>query len=71
MIKTSKNSRTHKSAINADEMSLIVSHIMEKCDTIEAKLDMLIAKQDAKLCQCDDEKEIPYLKRKEHFDSLL
>ena len=50
MIKTNKNSRTHQSAISADEMSLIVSHIMEKCDSIEAKLDMLIAKQDAKLC---------------------
>jgi len=55
MIKVSKNSRTHKSAINADEMSLLISDIMERCDSIESKLDILIAKQDAKLCQCDSE----------------
>lgn len=69
MIKTNKNSRTHQSAINADEMSLLISDIMERCDSIEAKLDMLIAKQDAKLCQCDsgdhftigDGSEQPYI----------
>lgn len=70
MIKVSKNSRTHKSAINADEMSLLISDIMERCDSIESKLDILIAKQDAKLCQCDSEEhfafgdgsEQPYIK---------
>lgn len=55
MIKTNKNSRTHQSAINADEMSLLISDIMERCDSIESKLDILIAKQAAKLCQCDSE----------------
>jgi len=69
MIK-SRNTPTVKSAINNDEMSLLLSEFMDKCDSIERKLDLLIDRQEAKLCQCDDEKEIPYLKRKEHFDSL-
>jgi flagellar biosynthesis chaperone FliJ len=54
MIK-SRNTPTTKSAINNDEMSLLLSEFMDKCDSIEQKLDMLIERQEAKLCQCDDE----------------
>ena len=54
MIK-SRNTPTTKSAINNDEMSLLLSEFMDKCDSIEQKLDLLIERQEAKLCQCDDE----------------
>ena len=54
MIK-SRNTPTVKSAINNDEMSLLLSEFMDKCDSIEQKLDLLIERQEAKLCQCDDE----------------
>ena len=54
MIK-SRNTPTTKSAINNDEMSLLLSEFMDKCDSIEQKLDLLIEWQEAKLCQCDDE----------------
>jgi flagellar biosynthesis chaperone FliJ len=54
MIK-SRNTPTVKSAINNDEMSLLLSEFMDKCDSIERKLDLLIDRQEAKLCQCDEE----------------
>jgi len=54
MIK-SRNTPTTKSAINNDEMSLLLSEFMDKCDSIEQKLDLLIERQEAKLCQCDNE----------------
>ena len=54
MIK-SRNTPTTKSAINNDEMSLLLSEFMDKCDSIEQKLDLLIERQEAKLCKCDDE----------------
>ena len=54
MIK-SRTTPTSKSAINNDEMSLLLSEFMDKCDSIEQKLDLLIERQEAKLCQCDDE----------------
>ena len=54
MIK-SRTTPTTKSAINNDEMSLLLSEFMDKCDIIEQKLDLLIERQEAKLCQCDDE----------------
>ena len=54
MIK-SRNTPTVKSAINNDEMSLLLSEFMDKCDSIERKLDLLIDRQEAKLCQCDKE----------------
>ena len=54
MIK-SRTTPTTKSAINNDEMSLLLSEFMDKCDSIEQKLDLLIERQEAKLCQCDDE----------------
>jgi hypothetical protein len=53
MIK-SRTTPTTKSAINNDEMSLLLSEFMDKCDIIEQKLDLLIERQEAKLCQCDD-----------------
>tara|TARA_X000000950_G_scaffold127175_1_gene159032 strand:- start:337 stop:513 length:177 start_codon:yes stop_codon:yes gene_type:complete len=58
MIK-SRNTNLHKTSLNNDEVGLIMSEIMEKCDAIEQKLDLLIAKQDEKLCQCDDEILLP------------
>ena len=48
MIK-SRNTPTTKSAINNDEMSLLLSEFMDKCDSIEQKLDLLIERQEAKL----------------------
>ena len=54
MIK-SRNTPTVKSAVNNDEMSLLLSEFMDKCDSIERKLDLLIDRQEAKLCQCDEE----------------
>jgi hypothetical protein len=54
MIK-SRTTPTTKSAINNDEMSLLLSEFMDKCDIIEQKLDLLSERQEAKLCQCDDE----------------
>ena len=54
MIK-SRTTPTSKSAINNDEMSLLLSEFMDKCDSIEQKLDLLIERQEAKLCQCDNE----------------
>ena len=54
MIK-SRTKPASKSAINNDEMSLLLSEFMDKCDIIEQKLDLLIERQEAKLCQCDDE----------------
>jgi len=53
MIK-SRNTPTVKSAVNNDEMSLLLSEFMDKCDDLERKLDLLIDRQEAKLCQCDD-----------------
>jgi len=61
MIK-SRNTPTTKSAINNDEMSLLLSEFMDKCDSIEQKLDLLIERQEAKLCQCDDEGKTNELK---------
>ena len=61
MIK-SRTTPTSKSAINNDEMSLLLSEFMDKCDSIEQKLDLLIERQEAKLCQCDDEGETNELK---------
>ena len=54
MIK-SRNTSSTKPSISSDEMALILSELMDKCDSIERKLDLLIDKQDAKLCQCDEE----------------
>jgi flagellar biosynthesis chaperone FliJ len=61
MIK-SRTTPTSKSAINNDEMSLLLSEFMDKCDSIEQKLDLLIERQEAKLCQCDDEGKTNELK---------
>jgi len=61
MIK-SRTTPTSKSAINNDEMSLLLSEFIDKCDSIEQKLDLLIERQEAKLCQCDDEGKTNELK---------
>lgn len=68
MIK-SRNTSTFKASITNDEVGLIMAEVMERCDGIEQKLDMLIAKQDAKLCQCDEEES--YLDKKIKFDNML
>ena len=47
-----RTTQTTRNAISSDEMSLLISEFMDKCDSIERKLDLLIEKQDAKLCQC-------------------
>ena len=50
-----RTTQTTRNAISTDEMSLLISEFMDKCDSIERKLDLLIERQDAKLCQCDSE----------------
>jgi len=36
-----------------DELGLLMADMMAKFDTIETKINTLIAAQDAKLCKCD------------------
>ena len=50
-----RTTQTTRNAISTDEMSLLISEFMDKCDSIERKLDLLVERQDAKLCQCDSE----------------
>ena len=48
-----KRSVPASTAITNDELGLLMADMMAKFDTIETKINTLIAAQDAKLCKCD------------------
>lgn len=53
MINASEKRSVPASAITNDELGLLMADMMAKFDTIETKINTLIAAQDAKLCKCD------------------